>query len=115
MNKLVVLSLVFLGGISYLAYESIIVKPKILNDLSKSMLSQIGVKEKWFDAFKVMDGSIVLSRHIESSFEDANTVHTIGKIEYTVENQYFCKYVDFNFKVGSLNNYQINNVSNCLN
>ncbi len=115
MNKLVGLSLVFLGGISYLAYESIVVKPKKMELSSKSMLSQIGIKEKWFDAFKVMDGSIVLSRHIESSFEDANTVHTIGKIEYTVEGQHFCKYVDFNFKLGSLNNYQINNVSSCLN
>ncbi|MCL1145358.1 hypothetical protein L2747_04915 [Shewanella marinintestina] len=114
MNKVVGISLVILGGISYFAYESFIVKPKHLDNSSKSMLGQIGIKEKWFDAFKIIDGSIVLSRHIESSFEDGDTVHTIGTIEYTVEGQHFCRYVDFNFKLGSLNDYQINNVSTCL-
>ncbi|WP_146492932.1 MULTISPECIES: hypothetical protein [Vibrio] len=115
MNKVVGISLVSLGLMSYLAYNSFIAKPKALDNSSKSMLAQIGIKEKWFDAFKVMDGSIVLSRDIESSFEDGDTVHTVGKIEYTVEDQHFCKYVDFKFKLGSLNDYQINNVSNCLN
>lgn len=114
MNKAIGFSLVVLALISYLAYESFIVKPKMLDNSSKLMLGQIGIKEKWFDAFKVMDGSIVLSKDIKSSFEDGDTVHTIGKIEYTIDEQHFCKYVDFVFRVGSLNDYQINNVSNCL-
>ncbi|MDR9826717.1 hypothetical protein RCJ22_13980 [Vibrio sp. FNV 38] len=115
MNKVVGFSLVSLGLMSYLAYDSFIAKPKALDNSSKRMLGQIGIKEKWFDAFKVMDGSIVLSRDIEASFKDGDTVHTIGKIEYSVEGQDFCKSVDFKFKLGSLNDYQINNVSNCVN
>ncbi|MFA1563054.1 hypothetical protein L4C31_00830 [Aliivibrio sifiae] len=115
MNKVVSFSLVILGVIAYFSYESYVAKPKELESSSKVMLGQMGIKEKWFDAFKVMDGSIVLSRYIESSFIDGDTVHSIGKIEYAIKKQHFCKYVDFNFKLNSLNDYHINSVSSCLN
>lgn len=118
MKKSNLIILIIACGLGYFAYDRYVVQPKELNFVSERMLTQIAIKEQWFDALEGLrslpNGLASLSHEIESAFKDGDTAYAKGKIIYMSETTEVCKVVDFKFRYGSLNDYEIFSQSNCV-
>ncbi|MDA0147037.1 hypothetical protein [Vibrio sp. LaRot3] len=101
----------------YFVYNHYVVQPKQLNAASENMLTQMAIKERWFDPFGLLSAtsrdSINLSTEVDSAFRDGENVYANGKITYISETAQICKIVDFRLQAGSLNDYEIFTQSDC--
>lgn len=117
MKKSTSIIMVVICALSYFIYDRYIVQPKELNLESERMLSQIAFQEQWFDVLGGLsnhsNGSAILNKEIDSAFKDENMAYVKGKIVYISETTQICKIVDFKFKYGSLNDYEIFSQSDC--
>ena len=117
MSKTSTLSIIVLLIVGYLGYNKFYAEPKEVVSSAKSMLFQMAVKEKWIDGFGIMveidsgDGTLLREIAVASNYD--NVVYATGKIEYLSSTQAMCKEVDFTFKTGSLNTYEITSERNC--
>lgn len=117
MNKSSILSILVLLALSYLSYNKFYAEPKEVAASAKSVMLQMAVKEKWIDAFDLMAevgvGSGDLQSKIAVTSNYDNVVHATGKIAYSSSTHAMCKEVDFSFKTGALNTYNITKESDC--
>ncbi|WP_260258993.1 hypothetical protein [Vibrio intestinalis] len=117
MNKPTLLIIVIACLLGYFIYDRYVVQPKQLNSAAQNMLTQMAIKQQWFDPLELLSDSsnsnIQLNKEIESAFQDGDMVYANGKITYRSETSQVCKIVDFRFRYGSLNDYEIFTQSDC--
>ncbi|TFH88820.1 hypothetical protein [Vibrio ouci] len=118
MKKSTMLVLFVVIMLGYFIYDRYVAQPKELVRLSKLMLSQVAIKEGWFDPSEGLrdlpNGTATLHKEIDTSFKDGDTAYANGKIAYKSKTTDICKVVDFKFTYGSLNDYEIFSQSDCI-
>ncbi len=117
MTRTTSFGLVLLLMCAYFGYNRLYAYPNQLENQAKSMLLQMANREEWLDAFEVMNrvdsskGFLELTARVKSS--DEKRAYSEGFITYTDRQGMVCKEVVFDFKINSLNNYNIYDIKDC--
>ncbi len=117
MTRTTSFGLVLLLMCAYFGYNRFYAYPIQLETQAKSMLLHMANREEWLDAFEVMNqvdsrsGYLELVASVKSS--DDKRAYSEGFITYTDNQGMVCKEVVFDFKIDSLNHYNIDDLRDC--
>ncbi len=117
MSRVTAICMVLLLLMGYLGYDRFSEKRQTLITPSKHVLNLIAIKKLWVDPREMLrtssDGELSYSVDIESAYAEADNVYAFGKILINKGEHSVCRLVDFNFKQGKLDQYEVTKQRDC--